>query len=871
MKRKQGIQQKLTRLILLITILALLVSCLCSIIPMLIVRKQALDIAVTDAKDRLAELADSRASLADAKLQMAQNQTLSIAEGMAEILSDPERYLMGYGEVEGREEVLLPNLTGADSPMLGKYYVQIRVPYELLKEESIVKDSDGTVIKAELDRDADTGGSLSVNEQLYLSSKLSNEFAQIEKFRDKDGEFSGFSASYFCFADSGIDVLGDPKTTAMIEYDARTRDWYQGALEAYKNGTLTDAGVYWTEPVQDGSGRGISMICSAPVVVDGEVVGVAGSGGLLVEFADLVKSSAIGTSGFSVMIDRNTSKVIINPNITDKTVKESEIKLETDLMASKNPDLVSLANKIKAGGDGSLVELFKIDGKEYYLAYSNLTNNNWTMVTLITANDDLIMGNYNNLNNQILMAFMIFFVLISIVIVLTVIISSKYSKYFTKPILALKSGVSEIGAGNLDHALDIKTGDEIEELGDAFNAMAQNLEKYIENLSKVTAEKERIGAELDVATKIQASMLPCIFPAFPEREEFDIYATMDPAKEVGGDFYDFFMIDEDNLAVVIADVSGKGIPAALFMVIGKTLIKDHTTPGKDLGEVFTEVNELLIEANSEEMFITAFVGVLNLKSGEFRYVNAGHEIPFISRAGGDFAPHKIRAAFVLAGMEGMKYKAGVFQLEPGDKIFEYTDGVTEATDKDNRLFGMERLQNSLNSAKGGSPDKILAKVKEDIDGFVGEADQFDDITMLCLEFKKRYGDNQGINAKVSLDSMAELTEYAERTFEAGGAPMSVITKMNIALDEIFSNIVKFSGASFAKVTCGVENANTAYMIFADDGAPYNPLEQEDPDITLSAEERSIGGLGIFMVKKSMTSLTYEYAAGNNNLTLKLKF
>ncbi len=872
MKRKKGIQQKLTKLILLITILALLVSCLCSIIPMLIVRKQALDISITDAQDRLAELADSRGSLADSKLLMAQNQTLSIAEGMAKILSDPERYLKGYGEVEGKEDELLPNLTGEDSPMLGKYYVQIRVPENLLKEESIVKDEDGTVIKAELNRDADTGGSLTVNEQLYLSTKLSNELAQIEKFRDKDGEFSGFSASYFCFADSGIDVIGDPKTTAMIEYDARTRGWYTGAVEAYKNGTLTDAGVYWTEPVQDGSGRGISMICSAPVVVNGEVVGVAGSGGLLVEFADMVKSSTIGSSGFSVMIDKNTSKVIINPNITDTTVLESEIKLETKLSESENPELVSLAKKIKDGGEkDSLVETLTIDKKEYYLAYSYLSNNDWTMVTLITSSDDLIMENYNNLNNQILNAFIIFFILISIVIVLTVIISSRYSRSFTKPILALKDGVAEIGAGNLDHALDIRTGDEIEELGEAFNSMAENLEKYIENLSAVTAEKERIGAELDVATKIQASMLPCIFPAFPEREEFDIYATMDPAKEVGGDFYDFFMIDDDNLAMVVADVSGKGIPAALFMVIGKTLIKDHTTPGKDLGEVFTEVNELLIEANSEEMFITAFVGVLNLKSGEFRYVNAGHEIPFIARGGGSFAPHKIRAAFVLAGMEGMKYKAGVFQLEPGDKIFEYTDGVTEATNTKSELFGMERLTETLNKVKDKTPEEILKKVKEDIDCFVGEADQFDDITMLCLEFKKRYGDNSGLDAEITLDSMAALTEYAETTFEAGGAPMSVITKMNIALDEIFSNIVKFSGATSAKVTCGVENGNTAYMIFADNGKPYNPLEQEDPDITLSAEERSIGGLGIFMVKKSMTSLTYEYAGGNNNLTLKLKF
>ena len=232
-------------------------------------------------------------------------------------------------------------------------------------------------------------------------------------------------------------------------------------------------------------------------------------------------------------------------------------------------------------------------------------------------------------------------------------------------------------------------------------------------------------------------MLPCIFPPFPDRHEFDIYATMTPAKEVGGDFYDFFMVDERHLAIVMADVSGKGVPAALFMVIGKTLIKDHTQPGADLGTVFSEVNDILCASNSEGMFITAFEGVLDLVTGELRFVNAGHEIPFISRAGGAFKPHKIRAGFVLAGMEGLRYRAGVMELMPGDKLFQYTDGVTEATSVEKELYGMERLQNVLASVSDKAPQEILPAVKTDIDCFVGTAPQFDDITMLCLEYKAR--------------------------------------------------------------------------------------------------------------------------------------
>lgn len=287
--------------------------------------------------------------------------------------------------------------------------------------------------------------------------------------------------------------------------------------------------------------------------------------------------------------------------------------------------------------------------------------------------------------------------------------------------------------------LEIHTGDEIEKLAVSIKKMEQEINTYINNLTVITAEKERIGAELNVATQIQASMLPCIFPAFPERDELDIYATMTPAKEVGGDFYDFFMLDDRHIAIVMADVSGKGVPAALFMVIGKTLIKNHTQPGRNLGEVFTEVNNILCESNENGMFITAFEGILDLVTGEFRYVNAGHEMPFIYRKESNtYEAYKIRPGFVLAGMENMKYREQKIQLNVGDKIYQYTDGVTEATDKDDQLYGMDRLNKVLNEqCLDCSVELTLQRVKKDIDAFVGDNDQFDDITMLCLEYKKR--------------------------------------------------------------------------------------------------------------------------------------
>lgn len=302
----------------------------------------------------------------------------------------------------------------------------------------------------------------------------------------------------------------------------------------------------------------------------------------------------------------------------------------------------------------------------------------------------------------------------------------------------IQNNEAELAAGTATvNVPEIRTGDEVEELADSFRKMEEDMISYIRSFMKITAEKERIGAELNVATQIQADMLPRIFPAFPERQEFDIYATMNPAKEVGGDFYDFFLVDDDHLAVVIADVSGKGVPAALFMVIAKTLIKNHAQNKETPGEVFTHTNEQLCEGNDAGLFVTAWMGILQISTGHFVYVNAGHNPPLLRRAGGSFEWLKSRPGFVLAGMEGVRYRENEMELAPGDVLYLYTDGVTEATDVHQQLFGEERLQAALNEQPMLPVNQMLSKIKGCIGAFVGEAEQFDDITMLGLEYLKR--------------------------------------------------------------------------------------------------------------------------------------
>lgn len=271
-------------------------------------------------------------------------------------------------------------------------------------------------------------------------------------------------------------------------------------------------------------------------------------------------------------------------------------------------------------------------------------------------------------------------------------------------------------------------------LAAAFREMVLNLDAYIDNLTAVTAEKERIGAELEMAAKIQASMLPSAFPAFPDHTEIDIYASMQPAKEVGGDFYDFFLIDDKTLAIVMADVSGKGVPAALFMVDAKTLIKNSAQSGKSPKEVFEAVNNILCENNNADMFVTVFMGYLDITTGKFVFVNAGHNPPLLY-SGGSFGWLKTKPDFVLAGMKDMFYRQHEITFHPGDELFLYTDGVTEAENHSLTLFGSERLIEMANNYLGMPIKEFVVSIKNEVDRFTKGAEQADDITMLTLRYK----------------------------------------------------------------------------------------------------------------------------------------
>lgn len=423
--------------------------------------------------------------------------------------------------------------------------------------------------------------------------------------------------------------------------------------------------------------------------------------------------------------------------------------------------------------------------------------------------------------------------------------------------------------------LDISTSDEIGILYTSIKTLSKEIEDHIENLKLVTADKERIGAELDVATKIQADMLPNLFPAFPDYSEIDLYATMRPAREVGGDFYDFFMVDERHLALVIADVSGKGVPAALFMVIAKTHIKNSASRGIKPSEVLYEVNNKLCEGNDEMLFCTSWIGILDLDTGIMECSNAGHNYPAIKNPDGQFDLLKDEHGLALGAMEDVPYTDYTVELKPGSSIFVYTDGVTESINSAEEQYGEDRMLAAINKDAEAECKTLLHNVGDDIREFIGEEEAFDDITMLSFKYLGLHAGRVLSEEEMVIEATREnyetVLDFVNNCLDNSGCGEEAKIQLDISLEEIYVNIASYAydpetGPATINVKV-LDDPLKVVLTLKDHGVPYNPLEKEDPDITLSAEERDIGGLGIFMVKNLMDEVTYDYINEENILTL----
>ena len=698
MGKKKTIRQSIQKMALQVSIAALVVTIAVGVVSMLNIKKRV----ISDSARLGESAAENSAGILKEQIE---SNLLTITESKAEYASSQFGRLAGYvrqyasylhylylnEEQYNPVEVLPPDNKNAGKLVLMRDFANdnIRLPD--------VKDEIGLLGNVE----PMFASAMSVDGDIITTIYLGTE--------------SGVMISYDKYSDSG---------ESQGNYNFFESSWYTQAKEAET--------LIFTDTYLDGYGRGETISCAAPFYDAADnFAGVVSMDVLISDINDSVIAMDHVNGAYAFLLDTN-GKVIAAPEAFRDTVGNN-------IVTDDKTRLHGIADQILSGKSGIAAT------DQAYYAYAPIEGIDWILgvyfpTSVITEKTDditaVISENTSNtaqsIQNSILLAITIFVAGFIIIVIGVYFISKVFADRVVQPLQILQKDVQMISEGNLEHRAKIIQDDEIGELANAFNNMSASLQEYIKNLSSVMAEKERIGAELNVATQIQADMLPSIFPAFPEREEFDIYATMQPAKEVGGDFYDFFLIDDDHLAVVIADVSGKGVPAALFMVIAKTLLKNRAQMGDSPAKVLEVVNNQLCENNKAEMFVTVWFGVMQISTGKVVAANAGHEKPIIRKADGEFEIFKDKHGFVMGGMEGMKYKEYEFEIEKGGCLFVYTDGVPEATSSDSELFGMERLVQVLNEEKDAPLPDILKSVKGSIDKFVKDAPQFDDITMLAL-------------------------------------------------------------------------------------------------------------------------------------------
>ena len=669
---------------------------------------------------------------------------------------------------------------------------------------------------------------------------------------------------------------------SVVSFPVRSRPWYQQAAQA---GELIFTGVE-LDAFTDIAG----LVCAAPVYCSGELVAVVGADIFLNAIRDYVDRTA--SEGSFVCVVNENGQILFSPSQTG-TFRTAPAGAAQDLRQSENRELAAFVTKALAGVTG--LEAVTVDGTEYYMTGVPMGTVDWAVISVVEKElthrpTAAMLSSFDQISAHATAVFrdgarksqLMFVILTAVLILLGIAAALAVSSRIVKPVEDMTDQLDSLSGSNDVFEMKnlYRTGDEIEVLAETFASISRRAKDYIRQITEITAEKERIGTELALATRIQADMLPNTYPAFPDRKEFDIYASMDPAREVGGDFYDYFLVDDDHLCMLIADVSGKGIPAALFMMASRIILASYAKQGKSPAEILRSTNDAICQNNREEMFVTVWLGILEISTGRLTAANAGHEYPVVMEPGGRFELYKDPHGFVIGGMADMKYRDYELQLTPGSRLFLYTDGVPEATGAENQLFGNARMLEALNADPGASPEEMLRNVRRAVDSFVQDKEQFDDLTMLGFEYKGAAagsGDRTAAELEVpaKTEKLPDLLSFLEETLDSLGCPEKAKMQISVAAEEIFVNIASYAYGpedGTAAVFVGpADRPDTVRIVFQDSGRPFDPTQSADPDVTLPAEEREIGGLGIFMTKKLMDLVKYEYRDEKNILTLEKSF
>ena len=667
--------------------------------------------AETQVKLRLSSEADGNAKLIRNEMNNTLDDAKYLADRMNKILTDPQHY----------NRRSLPNAR-RDVIGSGKAYVHFS-------------------------RDmARRYGAGAFDSEIGLASNIADDLELMPEWYT--AAFVGSEHGYLIAMDVTQDKSPKQFSRAFLEsYDPRAMGWYALAANSKKPG--------YTSLYNDSNGQRC-LTCVAPFFKNGEVAGVAGIDCnpdtlfRLTEEAGAGDSDGNKPSNHRFLLDTTSGSVIFS---TFEKGTLAVPKSPTDLRQNAEPRIARAAAAMVAGEKD--VMLVTVDGEDYYLAFAPIDKPDWSFGVLNHKREVIYPAAYarDNVHSQMeefrdsirsYFHSLLYWALLAVLLVLAVLffISSSIAKQFTLPMLKLVDGVKQIAQGNLDEAIELNRNDELAYLADNVNDMAVKLKEHIQSLSKVTAEKERIATELSVATEIQEGMLPRNFEEISRNKGFDLFAVMHTAKEVGGDFYDFYMLDENRLVITIADVSGKGVPAALFMVISKTILKNSALSAgeeEDFAEVIARANRQICENNEEMLFVTVFFSVLDIHTGELTYVNCGHNPPLL-RQGTNGTFEYLRPAkknLMLGVDEDLSFTRETVRLAPGSMMFLYTDGVTEAMDEAGNVYSEGHLKTVLEGLPAGEDAPvadILTAVQQDIKAHAGAAEQSDDITMLAVRF-----------------------------------------------------------------------------------------------------------------------------------------
>ena len=644
---------------------------------------------------------------------------------------------------------------------------------------------------------------------------------------------------------------------SIENYDYRFMEWYQIPKLIHKS--------YWSEPSYSHSSGTLSLTYTSPIYDKND--NFKGVISLEIDIEKLASkiTEKLPYNGTKLFVIGRNGTYIYNDN-KDYIGNETVFSLAR---LNKDTTLYNLGQKMIDSKSGTIQS--KINGEVYQTCYSPLGNIGWSMA--ISFPEKVV---YASLNSTIRFFFFITIMGLICLFLFTYFIARK----MCRPLNLFAASAKKIATGKFDTKLPvISSKDEMLELHNSFDYMQKALSSYVEKLRITTSAKEKIESELRIARKIQMGMVPKLFPSSPNWKGISLFASLTPAKEVGGDLYDFFII-ENKLYYVIGDVSGKGVPASLLMAVTHSLIRSNAANFDSPSKIVKNLNKSVSENNKENMFITLFFGILDLKTGHMKFCNGGHNPPVIAIEN-EVKYIEVKPNLPVGIMEDFEFAEQETDIKPGTVLFLYTDGLTEAENAEKMLYGEEKLSEVIKENINNSPKTMIRNVIKSVNNHVNGAPQSDDLTMMAFKYEKPFEISFKMDSKTlvltnKVEQIEDLKNFIESISEEMKFPHSLVNQLNVALEEAVSNIMLYAYKDVndeekKKITLKAEVVkNQLIFTIKDSGRPFDPTLEKDPDISLSAEEREIGGLGIFIIKQVMNEVTYSRVEDENVFVLKKK-